>query len=311
MARAELELPSDFENGNDLADWAEATMLLEGRTRISRTELKRRVRDRGDEDLAVGLLLEQVRARSGRAKKSYPFKRTRHGLERRTSIDETLYEFLLWLSIPQSPVRKKHDYRTVDRYFDRVVLKAILAYLGPKAHGRRFGTPASDDRPTGFADALIWIAAAMGIDHRGSMPPNDNKNDAGVDVIAWMPFAHPTPDRPDFLVVIAQCTVRDAWPAKAAEVFAAAETWGGRWISLGRPPATILAIPFVVPKTHDNFDELRGLVNLILDRLRLCELLASPYAADTDSIRRWSRTVREMILNPKPAEVGRDKPGIS
>src|SRR4051812_7641247 len=177
MARAELELPADLENGNELADWAEALMLLEGRAKISRAELKRRLRDRGDEDLAVGLLLEQVRTRAARAKKSYPFTRTATGIEKRPKVDATLYEFLLWLSIPQSPARKKHEYRTIDRYFDRVVLKALLAYLGPKAQGRRFGTPASDGRPTGFADALVWIAAAMGVDHQGSIPPNDKKND--------------------------------------------------------------------------------------------------------------------------------------
>jgi hypothetical protein len=311
MANAELEFPSDLENGNDLADWAEAVMLLEGRAGISRAELKRRLRDRVDEDLAVGLMLEQVKIRSARAKRSYPFKRTRQGIERRANIDQTLYEFLLWLSIPQSPVRKKHEYRLVDRYFDRVVLKALLAYLGPKARGRRFGTPASDGRPTGFADALIWIANAMGVDHQGSIPPNDKKNDAGVDVIAWMPFAYPKQDRPDFLVVIAQCTVKEAWKTKASEVLSASVSWGGRWINLGRPPATVLAIPFVLPVTHADFDELRGLVNVILDRLRLCELLTEAYADDVASIQRWSRTVRNMVLKPAREAVGIDKPGVA
>jgi hypothetical protein len=131
-----------------------------------------------------------------------------------------------------------------------------------------------------------------------------------VDVIAWMPFAHPNQDRPDFLVVIAQCTVKEAWKTKASEVLSASTTWGGRWINLGRAPATALAIPFVLPLSHPDFDELRGLVNFILDRLRLCELLTEPYPVDVKSIRRWSRTIRNMILSPAPQVTGRDKPGV-
>src|ERR1051326_3864202 len=118
MPEAILELPTG-RDGESLADWAEALMLLEERDEMARTELRRRLRDDSSEaDVEVSLLLEQVHFRSRRARKSYPFSRGDAGLERRPQVDPTLYEFLLWLSIPQSPARKRHEFRAIDRYFD-------------------------------------------------------------------------------------------------------------------------------------------------------------------------------------------------
>src|SRR4051794_1141839 len=110
MAEAILELPA-ARDGESLADWAEALMFLEGRDEIPRSELRRRLGDDSSEaDVEVSLLLEQVRFRSRRARRSYPFLRSEAGLQRRPDADHVLYEFLLWLSVPQSPARKRHEY---------------------------------------------------------------------------------------------------------------------------------------------------------------------------------------------------------
>jgi hypothetical protein len=305
VAEAILELPSG-RDGESLADWAEALMFLEGRDEMPRTELRRRLRDDSSEaDVEVSLLLEQVHFRSRRARSSYPFLRSEAGLQRRPQLDHTLYEFLLWLSIPQSPARKRHEYRTIDRYFDRVVLKALRAYLGSRSRGVRFATPASDDRPKSFGPAIEWLADQMNLVASGSIPPNPDKNDAGVDVIAWIPLRDA---RSDYLVAIAQCTLRDDWEEKAVAVSGAAGPWGGGWINLGKDPLTVLAVPFTFSDAHPRFDELRATVNLILDRGRICEVLSGPYAADVERLTRWSATVREMLLRPRPAPVRRAKP---
>lgn len=296
MTEAFLELPSDLEDGDQLADWAEALMFLEEREAITRGELKRRLAAKGG-DFEVGLLLDRVRARRRRAV-AYPFEEKPNSLVRRDDTDPTLYEFLLWASFPQSPVRLGHDYRAIDRFFDRIVLRALVACFGEEALGVRFGTPASNGRPAGFADALVWLADQMNVEPTGSLPPNDEKNDAGVDVIVWRPLSDA---RTDFVVAIAQCTFRDDWEDKAVELFAASESWGGGWLALGRPPVTFLAVPFAYSATASRFGELRGLINVILDRTRICELAEGVDPDDLDEITDWSAKMRDEMLSPKGA----------
>jgi hypothetical protein len=300
VSEALLELPSDLGDGDALADWAEAVMLLEEREYFPFAELEQRLGESSDATLAASLLMEQVRVRRRRAAKAYPFEREATGIRRRGDVDSTLYEFLLWLALPQSPVRQKREYRPIDRYFDRVVLKALRRYLGSRARGVRFGTPASDGRPTGFRDALYWLADQMGIDRTGALPPNVKKNDAGVDVAVWLRL---NDERPDFLVAIAQCTVQAAWEDKARLLHADADLWGGGWLPIGRPPVTALAIPFVVTGTEDRYSELRRLITLILDRTRLCYLAETPYPEDIDALRRWTAIVRAMMMTGDGAEV--------
>lgn len=62
-------------------------------------------------------------------------------------------------------------------------------------------------------------------------------------------------ERPDFVVAIAQCTLQGAWEDKAPLLNADAELWGGGWIPIGRPPVTVLAIPFVVSGTEQRYPD--------------------------------------------------------
>jgi hypothetical protein len=301
MPEVLVDLPEDLDDGDSLADWAEAVCILEERESISRTELKRRLGDVGDADVAIALLAEQIGSRAFRAPSSYPFARTDAGIGRNGAVSGIVYEFLLWASWAQAPVRLGKDYRAIDRLFDRIVLKAVCAYLGPRTRGVRFGTPASDDRPNGFADALVWLGDLMDIEATGALPPNDNKKDAGVDVIAWLPFAE---RRSDFVTAIAQCTFRSDWEVKAAETFAAAALWGGGWLATGMLPLTFLAVPFCAQATDLRFPELRQLVNVILDRVRLCELVAHPYEDDVADLTAWISSQRDGMRLPAAAPEG-------
>jgi hypothetical protein len=184
------------------------------------------------------------------------------------------------------------------------VLKAMKAYLGPRAEGVRFGTPSSDGRPTGFADALVWLGDLMDIEATGSLPNNDDKNDAGTDVIVWLPFADA---RSDLLVAIGQCTFRSDWTAKAAELAAAARLWGGGWLALGQKPVSMSAVPFTYTNAHSLFPEIRQLVTVVLDRIRLCQLVAAPYGEDLADIESFAAAMRTQIMGPAPVDSGAQK----
>src|SRR4051794_6969206 len=102
------ESPSD-RSGSGLADWIEAMMLVEGTARLSRTAIRRRLRGAGagDLDVEVDLLLSEVERRKRLAPDIYPFERTTRGLARVSGVSVAIYGFLLWLSVPFSPVRRE------------------------------------------------------------------------------------------------------------------------------------------------------------------------------------------------------------
>ena len=303
MPEALIEPPAS-RTGEALADWAEAIMLLEERDELSVGEMTRRLgHERGESgDVEAGLLRNEVEVRARRAANSDPFEPTEFGVGRHATVDPLLYEFLLWLSFPQSPVRREREYRAIDRYFDRVILKAVKAHLGERCEGVRFGTPASDDRPTGFPEAITWLAGLTRLSE-GSEPRNPAKNDAGVDVFVWLPFAD---SRSDFLVMIVQCTVREDWEVKANEIAGTAGRWRG-WLDFGRDPATGVAVPFAVPRTHAGVGELRRAINVIFDRTRILELIDDVYPEDRPRLEVWAAGVRARMLAPPPEPVGLER----
>lgn len=308
MAEALLDPPA-ARDGESLADWAEALVLLEERDELSVAEAMRRLGHEGSDsgDVEVALLLNEVEARRRRAPDSYPFEHGEFGVARRLEVEPVLYEFLLWLSFPQSPIRRERDYQAVDRYFDRVVLKAVKALLGDRCEGVRFGSPVSDGRPTGFPEAVTWLSGLTNLPE-GSEPRNPAKNDAGVDVFVWLPFAD---GRADFLTMLVQCTVRGDWESKVNEIAGTAGSWRG-WLDFGRTPLTALAVPFALPRTHTRLGELRRAINLILDRTRLLELLVDVYDEDKPRLEAWTAAVRSRMLSPSPAPQGlRPKPSAA
>jgi hypothetical protein len=102
------------------------------------------------------------------------------------------------------------------------------------------------------------------------------------------------------LVALGQCTFQDEWHSKGAEVAATARQWGGGWLALGMPPVTVLAVPFCLAPTHRHLPELRRLVNVIFDRIRICELLDGPDPDDERQIRAWCAKMRAQMLEAAP-----------
>lgn len=293
MAKVEsqISVPTTLD-GSSLADWAESAMFIEHRQYMSRSILRHRLRTalstEGDEiDLAVDLLLSEVARRDQIASQTYPFNETVEGFACKGIPDEALYEFLLWLSV--SPrYRQENRYREIDEPFDTLVKQALIRCLGPNAKGVRFAFPSSDGRPSGFPEAVHWLAQLLNLSS-GAAIPRPRVKDGGVDIVAWRPFKD---RRTGFIVVLCQCTVEENWSPKAKDIVVG--KWNG-WIDFGLNPLTVLAIPFAVPMAFDRWDELRRTVNIVLDRLRLCELLGPEPVDNIDEIRTWTQAERDLL----------------
>ena len=287
MPRTESQVPAPTSSDAcSLADWAEALMFVEDRNNSSRSLLRGRLRSSlftdGDElDIQLEMLLSEVERRKKRAEAAYPFAWTEIGLSRTREVNETPYEFLLWLAV--SPIYRQQDrYDEIEELFDNLVKQALIHYLGPNAIGVRFGSPASAGRPSGFPDAVKWLARLLRL-QTGAAVPRPQRKDGGVDVVVWHPFRD---ERPGFAVILCQCTVAHSWTPKAKDIVAG--IWNG-WIDFGRDPLTAIAVPFAIPQGFGHWDELRRTVNIILDRMRLAELINVKDVDDLPAIRKWKR----------------------
>lgn len=97
---------------------------------------------------------------------------------------------------------------------------------------------------------------------------DDDDKDGGIDVAAWRPFADRGPSFPAFLI---QVTTQTTYERKPGDVVP--EQWIA-WIRFGREPQIGLSVPFAIPNDAKvRLSKLRYSANLVLDRLRLCELL--------------------------------------
>jgi hypothetical protein len=274
-----------------LADWAEAVMLAEGRTRFSRSALRARLREGSaeDVDLSIDMLLGEVASRRELAPRLYPFSDAETGMQRLPDISSDLYEFLLWLSIPDAPVRVERGFSEIDEWLDKTVLAALQAYLGPQSRGLRFGHPASDGRPSRFPDAVEWLADHLGL-ARGVGEASVENKDGGVDLVVWRPFRD---GRAGHLVILGQVTMQLQWHDKVGDVLI--RKWEG-WIDFGADPITALAVPFALGADYGRWDEMRRAVTLLLDRIRLCELLEDVDVSVLGDIRTWTEIERAKLV---------------
>ena len=276
-----------------LADWAEAVVLAEDRNNSSHSFLRRRLRSSlftdGDElDIQLEMLSSEVEQRKKSAEAVYPFAWTEIGLSRIREVDEAPYEFLLWLAV--SPIyRQQGRYDEIEDLFDNLVKQALIVYLGPNSVGVRFGSPASGGRPSGFPDAVKWLASRLRL-QTGAATPRPQVKDGGVDVVVWNPFRD---GRAGFVVILCQCTVAHDWTPKAKDIVAG--IWNG-WIDFGRDPLTAIAVPFAIPQGFNRWDELRRTVNIILDRMRLAELIEANAVDGIAAIREWNDKERSLLV---------------
>lgn len=287
MARSSRSTaPADFDDAVAAADWAELALLSRSRRRMSRSDLRGAVREASflpeDElDLAVDFIFREVRRRVSSGGDAYPFTFEGGSMSLRPGPSALAYVFMLCLS-RSFLLREERRFQEVDRLFDSLVIDALRAYLGPHAETVRFGWPVSDGRPPDFYTALDWLSARMGLD-RGPSKATPDRKDGGVDIVAWMPFVD---GGTGFLTLLTQCTIQMDWAPKARD--AVADVWAG-WVDFGRMPLTCLAVPHVVPRTFDKWDEIRRTVHVLLERVRLTALLRDRALSKSSEINAWVR----------------------
>jgi hypothetical protein len=276
MSLSQLPDPADFDTWT-LAEWVEASLLVEGLEEISRTSLRERFTAGLEPDQAeIDSMMAEIRRRAVTARDCYPYRAEGARVMRLESVDSTAYDFLLLLSLQHAPYRQENRFESVNPAFELLTREALVRQLGPAARGVRFAWPARDARPKSFPEAVEWLAGQMGLEIASLSDVDDVDNDGGLDVAAWHGFG----DRqPGHIAVLAQCTVEVEYEKKAKDL--EPMQWLS-WIRFGRPPMSALAIPSVVATDAKQWIRLADRVDLILDRMRIVELL------DVDALREFS-----------------------
>lgn len=247
---------------------------------------------RGERDVKVEQLLDELAERRRLGAKLYPFERQEERLVRREVAGDDVYVFLLVISSKEARFRAERRAHEIEATFDRIALEALRRYLGREAAGVRFAKSAHkpDDnstRPKKFSEAIEWLRGQLGLAPGLKKPPDEeleehwenqadaahpalnSYKDAGVDVVVWWRFSDGRAGSP---VLLAQCTVQVEWGEKIKDVDV--ELWK-KWIDFETvPPQTALVIPFAVSRTLEQWANRTVTAGVIIDRLRLLELLS-------------------------------------
>ena len=267
MSESILRPPAVRDVGS-LADWIEATMAIEERGLFAKAVIRKRLAADGmDDEAALSLALAEIRRRRKIGGVLYPYEAGRAGV-RRHNTPNPAYEFLLACSLEDAPYRQTRDWNAVVRLFEQLSVAALSGLFGPGSRALRFGYPADAPRPSRFADALVWLAGELGYSV-GPGRTTSSDQDAGVDAIAWRPFAD---GRTGFPVVMAQCTLQHDYESKGSDIVLS------RWrslLSLRQDPLTALVVPFSLGSSIDPWEGANFTVDVVIDRFRICELLAT------------------------------------
>jgi hypothetical protein len=249
---------------------------------------------RGEREVRVEQLLDEISLRLRLGSSIYPFERHAEQVVRRYVPGEHVYLFLLALSWKKAPTRLARKLHTVEVAYDTLALEAMRRYLGRGARGVRFAKNAHDPadnatRPKKFSEAITWLRKELMLgEGRGTLPdrelvphwedegqvddhgrtPLNSYEDGGVDVIAWWRFADERHGAP---VLLAQCTVQLAWEDKLHDIDLV--LWE-KWIDFATvPPQRALVIPFAVSRAASTWNDRTSVAGVIIDRVRLMELL--------------------------------------
>lgn len=250
------------------ADWCEAYALASQR-RLTKGRLISLLQsvaaDLGDEavEILAGETFQELRRRGGAAGKAYPFTVDRLSLRPDgTSSRRTLYSFFVLLSVHK--VFRRPDQATdwrPDLIFEQVTRRALAIWVGGQAH------VFSQLRPR-IRPAIEHLGVLLGVDSHPELSRVQRK-DHGLDVVAYRRFR----DRPAGLpVLLCQCTISERkLVVKAREVVPA------EWSRLLDVPAgafsRALAVAHPIPLGEPMWAELVTNTDLLLDRIRILELL--------------------------------------
>lgn len=264
-----LDFGFDFDDPDSLAEIIELMMVASRESFLAASEL-RTAFPAGNQpsDAQMTYAFNVIADRRAKMRKHYPFKKERRGIKFEAGGAWRLYAFLLLLSFKNTPMRAASEYRSSDPIFDSIVLRAFKRKLGPGTEGLVFGFPARDGRPTNFADAVEWVAERLGVELREDKKRiSTDKNDDGVDVIVWTPFADGDTGYP---VILVQNTIQQAFADKPRDVLP--NRWR-EWLVIGAAPVVGFAIPFAVPTGDKRRADVVAVATYFFERGRLMENL--------------------------------------
>lgn len=229
----------------------------------------------------------------------------------------------------------------------RVALEMLVGPKGDsRLFAQRYAVdpPTDERRPTSFPEAIDWLrqhlTLALGKNRpteKAEEPEEERRNtgqngapdtlpengrqeeddvdddddeedlplrtysDGGVDVVAWHHFRD---GRAGFPVLLAQCTVQAKWRPKTRDI---STTLWRSWIDFPTRPQKVLVIPFAVPEGKAWWRDRNRLAGMILDRMRVSELLEEcddDWLIDLASERtEWLKKERENVAkDEEPAE---------
>lgn len=281
----------------DALDAAEEELLLdtdEADELIEEADMELPLRDEGrsEREFRLEQILAEMNLRITVGPKVYPFEPNEDEVKWSGASGEQAYLLLLILSSRDASYRKDLRAHQVEAAYDRLALEALRRYLGRGARGIRFAKNAHDEndnstRPKKFRAAIEWLRKEIGLGPGRRRPPDDEReahwedqpenggraplnsySDAGVDVVAWWRFADGRAGAP---IILAQCTVQLDWGEKTKDIDL--KLWE-KWIDFDTvPPQTALVLPFAVSQTYDLWDDRTVTAGVIIDRIRLLELL--------------------------------------
>lgn len=166
-----------------------------------------------------------------------------------------------------------------------VAQRALMNFWGPGGEAVLFSYPSLIGRPRGFDQAVVWLAAKIGVQPgKGYRPPR--RKDGGVDVVAWRRFRD---RRPGFPIALAQCTIQEEAYTKTTDIDV--RLWA-TWLAMDSDPVSILVLPGTIRRAGPEWGQLTSVVT-VLDRLRLVELLGR--STETDPPDEWTDGVIEQL----------------
>lgn len=266
MTPISIDPPSGF-GPFELAEWVEAYIQLNGLASISRSAIAASFPAGQAPDAAeLDEFFAEIRRRASAAPNLYPYSTNDDLIETRNDVDATAYDFLVILSIEAAPYRTGNGFNEVSPWLELLGREALLQYMGG-GKAVRFGWPAGDGRPEHLVDAIPWLAKLLELPVGNISEIDLDDKDGGVDVVGWRPFAD---HQPSFAVYLVQVTVQATYERKGRDVNS--EAWLA-WILFGKPPVSALAIPYAIPPEAKSWIQLKRQVNLVLDRVRIVEMV--------------------------------------
>jgi hypothetical protein len=270
-----------------IADCFEAIVLGDHRSSIAIDELL----SIALEDLDIGsshasYALVTMKRRQELLGDAYPFEVDQLAVRRRAEPMSMTYVSLLHLtsrSVARQTVAPQST-TEMEVLFERLVAEASAALWGRAGRALRFGWPSDVGRPQDFPSAIDWLAGQMRIEvGRGYRPPS--RKDGGVDVVAWHEFSDARAGVP---MVLIQCTLQADIKSKTRDV--ETRVWSS-WLAMDVDPLTALAVPQTITSKNE-WNEM-ALRTLVLDRVRLCNLLPRPSTTDLH----WTISIDAALRN--------------